>query len=114
MIYRALATGCLFCCRGGLYEEFAVANLQFVIESGGAANPKLHIANCKLQIMIVLTRLNGQSFVVNAEKIRYVESTPDTIVCCDTGEKLMVKEPLPEVMRRAIEYARTIRKPITD
>jgi flagellar protein FlbD len=64
--------------------------------------------------MIVLTRLNGQPFVINAEKIRYVESTPDTIVCCDSGEKMMVKEPLPEVMRRAIEYARIIRKPITD
>jgi flagellar protein FlbD len=64
--------------------------------------------------MITLTRLNGQSFVMNAEKIRYVESTPDTVVCCDSGEKLMVKEPLTEVIRRAIEYARTIRHPVTD
>jgi len=64
--------------------------------------------------MIALTRLNGQSFVINAEKIRTVESTPDTVVCCDTGEKLMVKESLTEVMRRAIEYARLIRRPITD
>ncbi|HWE03158.1 MAG TPA: flagellar FlbD family protein [Tepidisphaeraceae bacterium] len=64
--------------------------------------------------MISLTRLNGQMFVMNAEKIRYVESTPDTVVCCDTGEKMMVREPLHEVMRRAIEYARIIRKPITD
>ena len=47
--------------------------------------------------MIVLTRLNGQEFVVNAEKIRLVESTPDTVVCCDTGERLMVKETLHEV-----------------
>ncbi len=64
--------------------------------------------------MICLTRLNGQQFVLNAEKIRYVESTPDTVVCCDTGEKMMVKESLQEVTRRAIEYARVIRKPITD
>jgi flagellar protein FlbD len=64
--------------------------------------------------MITLTRLNGQSFVINADKIRYVESTPDTVVCCDTGEKMMVKENLQEVMRRAIEYARIIRRPITD
>lgn len=63
--------------------------------------------------MILLTRLNGQSFVVNAEKIRYIESTPDTIVCCENGEKLMVKEPLQEVVRRAIDYARIIRKPIS-
>jgi flagellar protein FlbD len=63
--------------------------------------------------MIALTRLNGQPFVVNAEKIRFVEATPDTLVCCDTGERLMVKESLQEVMRKAIEYARLIRKPIT-
>ena len=63
--------------------------------------------------MITLTRLNGQPFVINAEKIRYIEETPDTVVCCDTGEKMMVKEKLHEVIRRAIEYARLIRKPIT-
>ncbi len=64
--------------------------------------------------MIALTRLNGQQFVLNAEKIRYVESTPDTVVCCDTGEKMMVKETLTEVMRKAIDYARVIRRPVTD
>lgn len=64
--------------------------------------------------MITLTRLNGQPFVVNAEKIRYVESTPDTVICCDSGDKMMVKETLAEVMRRSIEYARLIRRPITD
>ncbi len=64
--------------------------------------------------MIKLTRLNGEAFVMNAEKIRYVEQTPDTVICSDTGEKLMVRESLTEVTRRAIEYARLIRKPITD
>ena len=64
--------------------------------------------------MIKVTRLNGQQFVVNAEKIRYVESTPDTLICTDTGDKVMVKETLAEVMRRAIEYARVIRRPLTD
>ena len=64
--------------------------------------------------MIALTRLNGQQFVINAEKIRYIESTPDTVVCCDTGEKMMVKETLAEVMRRAIEYARLIRRSVTE
>jgi len=67
-----------------------------------------------MNAMIQLTRLNGQRFVVNAEKIRYVESTPDTIVCCESGEKLMVREPIQEVMRRAIEYARIIRRPVSD
>ena len=64
--------------------------------------------------MITLTRLNGQAFVMNAEKIKYVESTPDTVVCCDTGEKMMVRETLGEVMKRAIDYARVIRRPVTE
>ena len=64
--------------------------------------------------MIALTRLNGKSFVINAEKIRYVESTPDTLVCCDNGEKMMVRETLQEVMRRAIDYARIIRRAVTE
>jgi flagellar protein FlbD len=64
--------------------------------------------------MITLTRLNGQRFVVNAEKIRYVEQTPDTVVCCDHGERLMVKEALDEVLAKAIEYARVIRRAVTE
>jgi flagellar protein FlbD len=64
--------------------------------------------------MILVTRLNGQQFILNAEKIRYVEATPDTVVCCESGERLMIKETLQEVMRRAIDYARVIRRPVTD
>jgi uncharacterized protein YlzI (FlbEa/FlbD family) len=52
--------------------------------------------------------------VLNAEKIRYIEATPDTLVCTDHGERLIVKESLDEVMAAAIEYSRKIRKPITE
>ncbi|MDB5326676.1 MAG: FlgEa [Phycisphaerales bacterium] len=64
--------------------------------------------------MIQVTRLNGTEFVINADKIRYVEQIPDTMICCDTGEKLLVKESMKEVIRRTIEYARAVRRPITD
>jgi flagellar protein FlbD len=64
--------------------------------------------------MIILTRLNGQQFVLNAEKIRYVECTPDTVVCTDHGDKVMVKESMQEVIRRSIDYSRAIRKPVTE
>ena len=64
--------------------------------------------------MIVVTRLNGQEFVINAEKIRYVEKTPDTLICTEDGERLMVRETLQEVIAKAIEYARLIRRPITE
>ena len=54
--------------------------------------------------MIRLTRLDGEAFVLNAELIRYIESRPDTYVTLTTGDRLVVTEPLDEVMRRAIEY----------
>ena len=59
--------------------------------------------------MIAVTRLNGKSFVVNAALIRYIESTPDTMITLMGGEKVIVKEPLEEVVERAIQYNRKIR-----
>ena len=64
--------------------------------------------------MIVLTRLNGSEFVFNAEKIRALEATPDTLVTTDGGDKLVVKESVQEVVRRSIDYARRVRRPLTD
>lgn len=59
--------------------------------------------------MITLTRLNGDRFIVNAELIRTVEERPDTIIVLTDGETYMVKEPMAEVVSRAIEYGRMIR-----
>ena len=59
--------------------------------------------------MIKLTRLNGQEFVVNAELIRYIEQRPDTIITLVNNEKVVVKEALDEVVRRAVEYGRSLR-----
>ena len=59
--------------------------------------------------MIPVTRLNGKRFVVNAELIRYIEKTPDTMITLTSGDKLMVKESLEDVVKLAIEYGRQIR-----
>ena len=57
--------------------------------------------------MIVLHRLNGKEFVLNAEQIKFVESTPDTVITLIVDdEKFMVKEPVDEVLRKVIEYKR--------
>jgi len=60
--------------------------------------------------MIVLTRLNGREFVVNAELIRTIEENPDTLVTLTTGDKLVVRERMSEVVRRSIEYGRHLRR----
>ena len=59
--------------------------------------------------MIQLTRLNDRPLVVNADLIKYVEQTPDTLVTLTNGDRLMVKETTEEVVRRVIEFGRTLR-----
>jgi flagellar protein FlbD len=54
--------------------------------------------------MIALKRLNGQEFVLNADLIETIESTPDTIIALTTGKKLMVKNNIEDVVRKTIKY----------
>ena len=60
--------------------------------------------------MIMLTRLNGQKFVVNAELIRTVEQLPDTTIKLINGDHLIVQEPMTVVVERAVEYGRSLRR----
>ena len=59
--------------------------------------------------MIRLTRLNQKPFVVNAELIKFVEETPDTVITLRDNEKVLVREAADEVVGKVIEYARSIR-----
>lgn len=58
--------------------------------------------------MIDVTRLNGKSFVLNAELIEVMEETPDTVITLTTGHKYVVKENLDEVMQKILTYKRNI------
>jgi flagellar protein FlbD len=54
--------------------------------------------------MIELTRLNGHHLTVNADLIKYAESSPDTVLTLVTGEKLVVLESCAEITERTLEY----------
>ncbi|WP_425398302.1 flagellar FlbD family protein [Aeoliella sp.] len=54
--------------------------------------------------MIQLTKLSGEPFVLNAELIKYVEALPDTFVTLTSGDHIVVKESLEEVVHRTVEY----------
>jgi len=58
--------------------------------------------------MITVTRLNNTSIVVNPDLIVFIEETPDTIITLSNGEKLVVQEKVGEVIRRVIEFRRSI------
>lgn len=59
--------------------------------------------------MIRVTRLNGSEFVLNADLIRTVEARPDTTIKLVNGDSFVVREPVDEVVDRAVEYGRSLR-----
>ena len=59
--------------------------------------------------MITLTRLDNRVVVVNAEVIKMLDSTPDTIITLINGDTIVVRESVDDVVGRAIDYARQIR-----
>ena len=54
--------------------------------------------------MIVLTRLSGTAFVLNADLIERLDSTPDTVVTLVDGKKYVVAEPMTEVVAMVRAY----------
>lgn len=54
--------------------------------------------------MIELTRLNGNSMVLNSDLIKTAEASPDTMLTLVNGEKLIVRETCEEVTERVLAY----------
>ena len=48
--------------------------------------------------MIDLTRLNGHRLILNCDLIRYAETSPETTLTLTTGEKLIVRESLDDLI----------------
>jgi flagellar protein FlbD len=59
--------------------------------------------------VILVTRLNGTQYYVNAELIQTVEATPDTIISLTNNAKLVVKEKPEIIIERVIEYQNRVR-----
>ncbi|WZL74848.1 flagellar FlbD family protein [Clostridiaceae bacterium 35-E11] len=58
--------------------------------------------------MIVVTRLNGKEYVLNSDLIEFIESTPDTTITLTTGKKIIVLEPIDEIIDKIIQYKQNI------
>jgi len=59
--------------------------------------------------VITVTRLDKRIVVINADLIKMLEATPDTIITLINGDTVIVRESVEEVVRRAIDYARQVR-----
>ncbi|MGN0940098.1 MAG: flagellar FlbD family protein [Selenomonadaceae bacterium] len=65
--------------------------------------------------MIKLTKFNSEVnkkgiFILNAEIIETIEETPDTVITLINGKKLIVDEPMDEVVRRVMAYRRALQR----
>ena len=58
--------------------------------------------------VILVKRLNGTEFFLNAELIEQVESTPDTVITLTTGNNIVVLENRQTVIERILEYRRQL------
>ncbi len=59
--------------------------------------------------MITVTRLDQRVVVVNADLIKMLEATPDTIITLINGDSFIVRDSVDEVVRKAIDYQRQVR-----
>jgi flagellar protein FlbD len=58
--------------------------------------------------MIKVTRLDGVEYYLNPHQIESIEIHPDTTLVMLTGKKLIVREPVQELLRRIEDYRRRI------
>lgn len=58
--------------------------------------------------MIELTKLNGQTFTLNALYIERIESFPDTTITLTSGRKYIVLDSVEEVNKRIVQFYQTI------
>jgi flagellar protein FlbD len=58
--------------------------------------------------MIRVTRLDGQELVLNSDLILVIEKTPDTMITAVTGERILLREPVDEVIERIVAYRRRL------
>ena len=62
--------------------------------------------------MVILTKLNTQSFALNSDLIETIEETPDTVITMTNGNKYVVKETTQEVIDKIIDYKRKTLLPV--
>jgi flagellar protein FlbD len=58
--------------------------------------------------MIQVTRLDGKQYYINPHQIESIEVHPDTTLLMLSGKHVIVRERVPEIIDRIVEYRRQI------
>ena len=54
--------------------------------------------------MIALSKLDKSPILISLDTIKYIESTPDSLIFFVNGDSIMVRESLEEIEQRVVEY----------
>jgi flagellar protein FlbD len=59
--------------------------------------------------VILVTRFDGSTFFINAELIRSIEHTPDTVITLTTDYKIIVRDTAEQILERIMKYQQLVR-----
>ena len=62
------------------------------------------LGECRGDVVVSITKLNGQEIIINCGLIELIESIPDTTITMTTGRKIIVKETVDTVLERIMAY----------
>jgi len=57
--------------------------------------------------MIEVERVNGHKMLINPDLVKFIESTPDTVVTFTDGEKIILRTKPQEIIERIVEYRKS-------
>ena len=60
--------------------------------------------------MIILTKLNGEKFMLNPDLIEIVTEIPDTVITTSTGHSYIVEQSMNEILSLIKEYRLSVRR----
>jgi len=58
--------------------------------------------------MFKLTKFSGEELWLNPDTIKYLEESGDTIVYLLTGDRILVKEKIPQIREMFVQYKKEI------
>lgn len=58
--------------------------------------------------MIEVSKISGETCIVNAEAIDLIETIPDTVLVLASGKKILVLDPPSEIVEKIIAYKQRI------
>jgi len=61
--------------------------------------------------MILVTKIDGQKIVINAEEIETIEIGPNSVISLKSGRKYLVKETYEEITNLVVEYKKKLNYP---